>query len=134
MTDGLGNGGVVREPTFEMLLQVMEAMPEVEAVWELDCLRTALRVARATAAPADIERARIAYNALGPDAHARLLDHLTAVARRQSGNAMPTPQTAERQPSRLVAVLSSLIGRPVAPSSGATAKERLLRDPCGLCS
>lgn len=66
----------------DALLRALETLPGIDdAAWDLDCLRLALRIARTTGAVGDFQRADLAFDALSPESRARLLRHVTMLAR-----------------------------------------------------
>jgi hypothetical protein len=69
----------------DALLRALETLPGIdEAFWDLDCLRVALRIARATEAAGDLTRADLAFSALSPGSRALLVRHITQLAQRRA--------------------------------------------------
>ncbi|WP_207462662.1 hypothetical protein [Azospirillum sp. SYSU D00513] len=113
----------------DTLLQAVETLPHAGAdAWQLDLLRTALRIARATEAPVDLERAGLAFKALPPDTRTRLADHAADLARRNAEQLSRLSGGAKPQAGRIGGYFAGLFGRSPPTPSGSTAKERLLRD------
>ena len=122
----------------DTLLQAVQTLPRAATGdsaetpesddWHLDLLRTALRIARATEAPVDLERAGMVYRALPDELRARLAEHAAAIARRNAQRNTPAAATAQPHAGRVGGYLAGLFGRAAPAPSGSTAKERLLRD------
>ncbi|HYG90438.1 MAG TPA: hypothetical protein VD978_29730 [Azospirillum sp.] len=130
MSNGINGADIVTAPALDTLLRAVDTMPGIDdAAWDLDCFRTALRIARATEAPGDLERASFAYEALSPDSRSRLLKQVTVLARQRATVSLVQPM--ERQAGGMAAFISSLIAPPPNVESGATAKSRLMRDIAG---
>lgn len=115
----------------DALLRALETMPGIDdAAWDLDCLRVALRIARATEDPGDLKRADLALGALTPDSRTRLLNHVTMLAR-QRVQQPPVQTSGEgQQAGRMTSAITSLFGRSDV-DSGTTARDRLMRDVAG---
>ncbi|MBP2229999.1 hypothetical protein J2847_003302 [Azospirillum agricola] len=108
----------------DALLRAAETLPHAPAdAWELDLFRIALRIARSTEAPVDLQRADLAFKALPDRLRLPLAERAAVIARRAAERAARR-ESAER-PARLLGVLRR---RPAPVSSGSTAKERLLRE------
>lgn len=113
------------------LLRALETLPGIDdAAWDLDCLRVALRIARATGTAGDFQRADLALSALSPDSRARLLRHVTMLARHRAQQPAPSVFPLEHRAGRITAAIASLFGQSP-PDSGATARERLMHDMAG---
>ncbi|WP_029010550.1 hypothetical protein [Azospirillum halopraeferens] len=128
--DGADDGAGI---ALDVLLDAVEAVPAGEMAWDLDLLRTALRIARATEAPEDLRRAGLAYGALGGDSRARLAGRIaeaTRRGRRVAGRPSPAESRAEPR-SGLAGLVAGLIRRRDAERGAATARARLLRDMPG---
>ena len=131
MSDWISGTDTVTALALDTLLRAVETMSDIDnAAWDLDCFRTALRIARATEAPSDLERAQLAYRALRPDSRARLLKHVTVLAT-QANQAVSPIRPAERRAGGVAAFVASLLARPATAESGAIAKNRLMREVVG---
>ena len=114
----------------DALLRALETLPGIdEAAWDLDCLRPALRIARATGAAGDFQRADLAFDALSPDSRTRLLRHVMMLARHRDQQPALLVGSSQRRASRMSAIIAALFGR--SPPGGATARDRMMRDVAG---
>lgn len=110
----------------DTLLAAAETLPHAPAdAWQLDLLRIALRIARSTESVVDLQRADLAFKALPARLRGPLMEHAARIARREAERvaSLPAPE-----PERRAGLLGVLRRRPAGPSSGSTAKERLLRE------
>lgn len=110
----------------DTLLAAADTLPHAPAdAWQLDLFRIALRIARSTESAVDLQRADLAFKALPPRLRGPLTERAALIARRAADRAasLPTPE-----PERRSGLLGGFRRRPAAPSSGSTAKERLLRE------
>ncbi|WP_448203827.1 hypothetical protein [Azospirillum sp. sgz302134] len=124
----------------DALLRALETLPGIdEAPWDLDCLRVALRIARATGAAGDLTRADLAFSALSPDNRALLLRHISRLAQKRASQSteppspVPVPVPAQGDEVRsgpISSIIAALLGRPP-PGSGVVASGRLKRDMVG---
>ncbi len=131
MSDWISGTDTVTALALDTLLRAVDTMSDIDnAAWDLDCFRTALRIARATEDPSDLERAQLAYRALRPDSRARLLKHVTILAT-QTNQAVSPAQPTERRAGGVAAFVASLLARPATAESGAIAKSRLMREVVG---
>ncbi|WP_042445570.1 hypothetical protein [Azospirillum sp. B510] len=111
----------------DTLLAAAETLAHApEDGWRLDLLRVALRIARSTEDPIDLERANLAFKALPRRLRTPLVDRAAMLARREAERAQMTEEEAERPKSG--GLLGGLFGRSGGPPSRKTAKERLLRE------
>ena len=117
----------------DALLRALETLPGIDdAAWDLDCLRVALRIARTTGASGDFQRADLAFGALSPDSRTQLLRHVTMLGHQRAQQPALALSPVEHRAGRMTSVIASLFGRSP-PDSGATARERLMRDVAGGC-
>ncbi|MCW2239083.1 hypothetical protein [Azospirillum canadense] len=115
----------------DALLRALETLPGIdEASWDLDCLRVALRIARATEAASDLTRAELAFSALNPASRALLVRHITKLAQRRTVRASRSVSSTAIRSGPMSVIITALSRRP-APSSGTIAGERLKRDLVG---
>lgn len=114
----------------DALLRALETLPGIDdAAWDLTCLRTAVRIARATGTPGSVERVSLAYRALSPASRDRLIGHITRLARGAAGSRPSASQSSTGWPSVLGTLVSSLVGgRGADKASGVIARDRIRRD------
>ncbi|MGQ9366529.1 hypothetical protein [Azospirillum sp. ST 5-10] len=127
MPEPMDGGDDGMAEALDVLLDAAEAVPPAQAAWDLDLLKTALRIARATEAPEDLQRARLAYGALGPESRARMAERIPDATRRERRRADLLSRSGEAR-AGLATFLAGLVGRAPASRTGATAKARLMRD------
>ncbi len=112
----------------DTLLEAADTLPHAEAdAWQLDLLRVALRIARSTEAAVDLQRADLAFRALPERLRVPLAERAARIARREAERAARQPPP-ERQTGWLAALRRRKPTGTAAPTSGTTAKERLLRE------
>ncbi len=121
-TDGVAPEEAARG--LDTLLLAAETLPHDGADADpLDLFRIALRIARATEAAVDLQRADLAFKALPDRLRLPLAERAAAIARQEAAAAGEEAAAAPRS-----GFLDALFGRSTAPASGSTAKDRLRRD------
>lgn len=110
----------------DTLLAAAETLPHAPAdAWPLDLLRVALRIARSTESAVDLQRVDLAFKALPARLRGPLMERAARIARREAERAASQPAP---EPERRPGLLGAFRRRQAKPSSGSTAKERLLRE------